>query len=319
MPRIYTLIVSFCLLFSVNAYSWDLGKEGNFKFEKVNQNIYVMHGPLSEPNAANHGFMNNPGFIISDNGLIVIDPGSSYTVGNEVLNEIGKVTNKPILAVFNTHIHGDHWLANQAIQKKYPSVKIYGHPEMIRQANGEQGVIWVDLMHRLTAGLTAGTKVVAPKFAVNQGQQIIVDGQHFRIHSMIPSHTNTDIMIEHIESKTLFMGDNSLYQRMGRFDNSSSMIGNIKILEYATNLNLTTYVPGHGHTGSSATAIKPFLDYLKKVKAVVQTGFDDGLQGYEIKEKVIQQFSGYQSWAGFDTNFGRNINKMFLETEEAAW
>jgi len=55
------------------------------------------------------------------------------------------------------------------------------------------------------------------------------------------------------------------------------------------------------------------------VKAVVQTGFDDGLQGYEIKEKVIQQFSGYQSWAGFDTNFGRHINKMFLEIEEAAW
>lgn len=319
MLRIYTLIASFCLLVSVNTYAWNLGKEGSFQFEKVNQNVYVMHGPLSEPNAANHGFMNNPGFIVSDKGLIVIDPGSAYEVGKEVLKEIKKVTGKPVLAVFNTHVHGDHWLANQAIQERYPSVKIYGHPDMIAQANAEQGALWVDLMHRLTEGKTAGTKVVAPEFAVNQSDTIEVDGQHFRIHSMIPAHTNTDIMIEHIESKTIFSGDNSMYLRMGRFDNSASMLGNIKTLEYVTDLKFISYVPGHGRTGKSSTAIKPYLDYLRRVKDVVQAGFEDGMQGYEIKAKVVEQFNDYKSWAGFNTNFGKHINKMYLEIEDAAW
>ncbi|MCU7950196.1 MAG: MBL fold metallo-hydrolase [gamma proteobacterium symbiont of Bathyaustriella thionipta] len=314
-----SLMISFFLMVSVSAYAWDLGKAGTFQFEKVNENVYVMHGPLSEPSAENQGFMNNPGLIVSGNGLIVIDPGSAYQVGQQVLNEIKKVSNKPVLAVFNTHIHGDHWLGNQAIKEKYPDAKIYGHPDMIKQANGEQGLIWVDMMLRLTEGKTKGTKVVAPELSVNQGAEIEVDGQTFRVHSMIPAHTNTDIMIEHVQSKTLFLGDNSFYKRMGRFDGSASMLGNIKALEYATELKMDTYVPGHGRTGKSDTAIKPFLGYLIKVQEVVQIGFDDELQDFEIKEKVIAQFADYQQWHGFDTNFGKHINSMYLEIENIAW
>lgn len=319
MLRIYGLIISVCFMASAQVYAWDLGEVGTFQFEQVNQNVYVMHGPLSEPNAANQGFMNNPGLIVADKGLIVIDPGSAYGVGKEVLKEIKKISDKPVLAVFNTHIHGDHWLANQAIKEQYPEVKIYGHPDMITQANGEQGIIWVDMMHRLTEGKTEGTKIVAPEFAVNQSDAIEVDGQHFSIHSMVPAHTNTDIMIEHLESKTLFLGDNSFYQRMGRFDGSASMLGNIKVLKYAANLNISTYVPGHGRTGKIDTAVKPFLDYLIRVRDVVQNGFDDDMQDFEIKEKVIAQFADYETWEGFDTNFGKHINSMYLEIEKTAW
>ncbi|MCW8930374.1 MAG: MBL fold metallo-hydrolase [Gammaproteobacteria bacterium] len=319
MLKIVSLFISFCFMVSLESHAWDLGEVGTFQFEKVNQNVYVMHGPLSEPSVANHGFMNNPGLIISDKGLIVIDPGSAYSVGKEVLKEIKKISDKPILAVFNTHIHGDHWLANQAIKEIYPDVKMYGHPDMITQANGDEGLIWVDMMERLTEGKTKGTKVVAPELSVNQGDAIEVDGQHFRIHSMIPTHTNTDIMIEHVESKTLFLGDNSFYLRMGRFDGSASMLGNIKALEYATDLNMTAYVPGHGQTGKSDTAVKPFLDYMIRVKEVVQVGFDDELQDFEIKEKVIGQFDDYKNWEGFSVNFGKHINTMYLEIEKTAW
>ena len=313
------LMSLYLLLIPAISFAWDLGKVGSFQFEQLNNNVYVMHGPLSEPGPDNLGFMNNPGLIVSQNGLIIIDPGSAYQVGLQVLKEIKKISDKPVLAVFNNHIHGDHWLANQAIKEYYPKVKIYGHPAMIEQANGQQGLIWIDLMMRLTEGKTRATKVVAPDIAVQQSSLIEVDGQQFRIHSMIPAHTNTDIMIEHVPSKTLFLGDNSFYHRMGRFDESSSMLGNIKTLEYALNLNMDVYVPGHGQTGKADTAIAPFLEYLKKVQAVVQLGFDDELQDFEIKEKVLNQFSDYQSWHGFDTNFGKHINKMYLEIENSSW
>ena len=51
----------------------------------------------------------------AQDGVILVDPGSTYQVGKQVLAEIKKVTTKPVVAVFNTHIHGDHWLGNQAI------------------------------------------------------------------------------------------------------------------------------------------------------------------------------------------------------------
>ena len=58
----------------------------------------------------------NPAFVIGADGVVVIDPGSSVQTGEMVLRQIGQVTGLPVVAVFNTHIHGDHWLANQAIR-----------------------------------------------------------------------------------------------------------------------------------------------------------------------------------------------------------
>ena len=106
-------------LSSLTASAWNL-PVGNFEFEPIADNVYVMHGPLSMPNKQNQGFMNNPAIIEGQNGLILIDPGSSLLVGDKILEEVARVSSKPVIAVFNTHIHGDHWLGNQAVKRAYP-------------------------------------------------------------------------------------------------------------------------------------------------------------------------------------------------------
>jgi glyoxylase-like metal-dependent hydrolase (beta-lactamase superfamily II) len=62
---------------------------------------------------------------------ILLNTGSSYQIGKMMLDKVKAITDKPIFAVFNTHIHGDHWLGNQAIVEQYPSVNIYAHIDMI--------------------------------------------------------------------------------------------------------------------------------------------------------------------------------------------
>jgi glyoxylase-like metal-dependent hydrolase (beta-lactamase superfamily II) len=295
--------------------AWELGELGHFQFEKINDQAYVMHGPLEEPNKANQGFMNNPGIIVAEKGIIVVDPGGTYPVGKQVLKEIEKISRLPVVAVFDSHIHGDHWLANQAIKEAYPEVKMYAHPQMIKQANSSPGLQWIDLMERTTEGQSRGTVIVSPTLSVDQSDEIEIIGQHFRIHSILPAHTNTDIMLEHVESRTLFMGDNSFVNRMGRFDESSSMHGNIDSLKYAKKLHMKVYVPGHGPSGDADTVINPFLDYLVRLQRAVKKGFDNDLEDYEIKDNIIAQFEAYKNWTGFDKNFGKHVNKMYLEIE----
>jgi len=304
------------LLWPTVASAWTLKDVGTFKFEPLAKNVYVMHGPREEPNVKNIGFMNNPAFIISSNGLIIIDPGSTLQVGEHVLTEIRKISKKPVLAVFNSHIHGDHWLGNQAIKNAFPNVKIYGHPKMITQANGANGADWVDRMDRLTNGLSKGTKVVAPTLAIDNGALIKVDGQSFRIHHLSSAHTDTDIMIEHIDSKTLFLGDNSFYKRLGRFDGSSDMHGNIKALHFALDLKIQHYVPGHGQSGAAEIAVQPFLTYLEKLRDDVSKGYRAEKPDYQIKKEILADFAAYKDWAGFNSNFGKHVNKMYLEIEE---
>ena len=263
------LALLFILALSNVANAWIIDGLGEYKFEALNDKVHIMHGPLGEPNVQNHGFMNNPGIIIGQHGVVVVDPGSTLEVGNRVLQEIQKITQKPVVAVFNTHVHGDHWLGNQAIVAKYPEVKIYAHPQMIAQAKDGEGELWLGIMNSSTDGLSKGTIAVYPTDATSHLQEITAAGETFRIHNDVTpnAHTNNDIMIEHLSSKTLFLGDNDMVDRFGRFGGTSDVHGNIKVLQYAIGLNLNHYVPGHGPSGNADEAVVPFLTYLNIIKS----------------------------------------------------
>ena len=115
----------FTLLFILSIQTAMAGYLDRFKAEQVSPHVYVIHGPLELPNETNEGFMNNPAFVITNDGVVVVDPGSSVHTGNMLLREIRKITDKPVIAVFDTHVHGDHWLGNDAIQRAYPDAEIY--------------------------------------------------------------------------------------------------------------------------------------------------------------------------------------------------
>ena len=59
--------------------------------------------------------MNNPGFVVTEDSVVVVDLGSSTQAGRRLVDEIRSVTDKLVTHVLATHIHGDHWLGNQAI------------------------------------------------------------------------------------------------------------------------------------------------------------------------------------------------------------
>lgn len=309
-----TLLLTLFLSNFVNA--WTIDKVGEYQFEPIAKNVFVIHGPVGTPSVDNQGFMNNPAIIVGDQGVIVIDPGSAYHIGKKVITEIEKITKKPIIAVFNTHAHGDHWLGNQAIVERYPTVKIYAHAQMLKQSHDGETDFWLNIMNDNTQGYTQDTKAVYPTDSVAHLQKMTLDSEQFIIHSPTQkAHTDTDIMIEHVGSQTLFLGDNAIIDFLGSFDASSDMHSNIKTLEYAVNLKFKNYVPGHGQTGSPEVAINSFLDYLAIVKHEAEKGFDEDLSGYEIKPLALQKLHAYKHWAAFDEQVGKHIGKMLQEVE----
>ena len=309
-----TLLLALAL--STLSHAWTIDGYGNYKFEEISKNVYIIHGPLDEPNPNNQGFMNNPGMVIGADGVIVIDPGGSYQTGKRVVDEVKKVTDKPILAVFNTHVHGDHWLGNQAIIEQYPDAKIYAHPQMIIEAKESEAEFWIDLIESLTEGVSKGTVATFPTDATSHLQIINVGSEQFKIHNpTAKAHTTTDIMIEHVGSKTLFLGDNDMIHRLGGFGGTSDMHNNIKVLNYATNLKLDHYVPGHGPSGDAEHAVKPYLGYLLILQDEARKGYEEDLADYEIRPAIVNRLSAYKDWHSLDNNLGMHINRMLLEVE----
>lgn len=284
-----------------------------YKTEKVSEHGFVIFGPLDMPNAKNRGFMNNPGFIITDKSVFVIDPGSTVHVGKALLSKIKKQTNLPITHVFNTHIHGDHWLGNQAIAEKYPDVKIYAHPEMIKEAKGGEADSWIKLLETMTEGASKGTKAVIPTIALENGQQVKIDNITVKAHLIDIAHTKTDAMFEIVEDKLFFTGDNAFNNRMPRLDDGSFK-GNIAAMDLALKLPLETVIPGHGPKGGKEI-LTDFKTFLKTIYDTSKAMYEDDKEAFEMKPVIVKKMAKFSGWTSFDDSIGKLISLAVLEAE----
>lgn len=311
MKKIFFL---FALLLSSFSLMADAFFDG-VKAQKINSTVYVVHGPRELPNAANRGFMNNPAFIVADKSVIVVDPGSSQQAGAMLLREIEKVTDKPVSHIFNTHIHGDHWLANDIIKRSYPKVEIIADPRMIKKAKAGAAQSWIDTMMKLTEGATRGTKIAYPDTAVSDGKQLKIAGLTFNIHTIGISHSDSDIMIEYVEGSTFFTGDNVGYLRILRMSDGSFR-DVIKALDRAISVKKQFYVPGHGPTGDVNIA-QLQREYFNTLYTQVEKYYEAGLEDFEMKPKIEAALSKFKGWSGFNDELGKHISLAKLEVEKA--
>jgi glyoxylase-like metal-dependent hydrolase (beta-lactamase superfamily II) len=261
--------------------------------------------------------MNNPGLVLTSAGMVVVDPGSSVQSGEMVLAAIKTLTDQPVVAVFNTHVHGDHWLGNDAIRAAYPQAKIYGHPRMIAQVDAGEGRNWQQLMLRMTEGATAGTEVVNADSPVDHGDVVQIGDVGFRILHNEQAHTLTDIMILAEQRGVLFAGDNVCAERIVRLDDAS-FEGSIRAAELAANSGAAVLVPGHGPTGDVSLATD-YRDYLAVLWQGVQRLYDEGVADYEMKAQLLPEFQRWHSWPGFEEEFGKHISLAYLQAEAAAF
>lgn len=282
--------------------------------QKITADAYVIHGPQGRPSKANQGFMNNPAWVITADGVVVIDPGSSVQSGRMVVAQLRKTTSKPVTHVFTTHVHGDHWLANQAILQAWPNAILFAHPNMIKRAQDGQAEFWVKLMSDLTGGYTQGTHAHIPSIAASNGQEFKIGGKTFRIHSSDDAHSKTDLMVEVVEDRILFTGDNVLNRQLMSL-RDGTFKGVIKATEQALAVNALHYVPGHGKT-SDRKFVAEQKAYFDLLMSEVRRLYNEGKSDFEMKPIIANKLKGYQKWAEWDLNFGPQISLAVLEVEQ---
>jgi glyoxylase-like metal-dependent hydrolase (beta-lactamase superfamily II) len=288
----------------------------DYPVDRIAARTYVIHGPREIASVTNQGFMNNPAFIVTGEGVVVIDPGSSVQAGRMVMKQLRRITDKPVTHVLNTHVHGDHWLGNQAVRESYPDAVLMAHPEMIRRVSGvaEQ---WVITMSRLSGGFTEGTRAVIPTVAIGNGEELKTGGITFRIHAPPDAHSHTDIMIQVVEDSVVFGGDNFLYERLPRLDDAT-FTGSIEACRVAARLKARRYVPGHGPTGG-AEIVQAYETYLTTLHAEVKRHYDAGKSDFEMKDAVVAKLKPYAGWVHFNDVIGRHISLAFLEIERSSF
>jgi glyoxylase-like metal-dependent hydrolase (beta-lactamase superfamily II) len=231
------------------------------------------------------------------------------------------VTEKPVVAVFNSHYHGDHWLGNHAFVKTYgDKLPIYALPSTIEKLKGAEGNLWRSLMERWTHQSTLGTQVVLPNSPVQHGQAIQIGDVTFRMHHYGTAHTPSDLCVEVVQDKVTAVGDIAMTNRIANMDEGSypGTFKYYKSLEAATGQQL--WVPGHGQ--ARPDLLKTYGEFMAGIWEPCLKAVEDGKTEAEAKAAVMKDprvAARAKSMQGFDGNIGKYVSLAYLEAEKVAF
>ncbi|WP_455223400.1 MBL fold metallo-hydrolase [Kaarinaea lacus] len=305
---LYLLSVFCFVMQQANALEWP-----DIQPMKIGLNTYVIeHGPHDEDEKISHGFHNNPGFVVTDDGVVVIDTGSSYEIGKMILRKIAGVTSRPITHIFTTHFHGDHWLANQALVEAYPDVRTIAHPELIALLNGGEDKFWLDTFAKRLGDNFAGTKAVIPNTPA-ESREYKIGGITFQVTLFDKAHTATDLMVNVVEEGILFTGDIINNEHLS-FMGHGNFKGAYEATQKALAMSPKHVVVGHGRSGK-INLVKEFAGLYQQLRSAVGKYYEQGLMDYEMKPKVVAELDKYKNWDAFDRQIGPYISQVIVELE----
>jgi len=289
--------------------------------QKLSPHVWMIYSPDGFPTPENRGMMANVIFVVTTAGVVVIDSGASLQIGQMAIRMIRKVTEKPVVAVFNSHYHGDHWLGNHAFVKTYgDKLPIYALPSTIEKLKGAEGNLWRSLMERWTNQSTLGTQVVLPNTPVQHGQAIQIGDVTFLMHHYGTAHTPSDLCVEVVQDKVTAVGDIAMTNRIANMDEGSypGTFKYYKSLEAATGQQL--WVPGHGQ--ARPDLLKTYGEFMAGIWEPCLKAVEDGKSEAEARAAVIKDprvAARAKSMQGFDGNIGKYVSLAYLEAEKVAF
>lgn len=88
------------------------------KAERVTDNVYAIVGPLGQRSQANAGLNANYGFVVTPQGVILIDSGASAYSAAKLEKAVAQVTKEPVRWVLNTGSQDHRWLGNDYLAER---------------------------------------------------------------------------------------------------------------------------------------------------------------------------------------------------------
>lgn len=285
-------------------------------FEPVTERIAVIVGSDHQrcPRQSVDHPLTNPAAIIGDTGVILIDPGSSLQVGRLVLERLKAITDKPVVAVFNSHIHGLYWLGNQAVREQYPEVPIYAHARMIERIQQGEGDFWVKAITGDHQG--EQTDFVVPDQPLRGGETLSLAGLDIKVHHFGHAHTDHDLVLEVPEEGAVFLGGLVVEPEVPSqgVPSDADFLGQIAATQEAIALDADTYIPGRGHPAGDALPQRA-LAFLTALYEGTAAGYDAGLADFEVTEKLKQDLAHDQDRYDFD-QLGGVVSQIYLQVEQ---
>ncbi len=195
-------------------------------------------------------FAVNVGVVLGDDGVCVIDTGTTQSDAETIAKTVARVTSKPITYIINTHHHGDHSFGNWWLR---PAVAV-GHHRCRLRLVGEAGEKHREMLARMVpqaAEQISAVIVDPPAVTFEEEMSLHLGNASLRLQYLGRAHTDNDIATTVEATGHCFAGD--LIEEAGppvAFESFPRDWG--PTLRNLIGTGASSYIPGHGRAVDEA-------------------------------------------------------------------
>lgn len=239
------------------------------KAVRVADDVWFVQGEAALGSSANRNFVSNAGFVVTGEGVVVIDALGSPTLAGELIEEIQRVTSQPIRFVIVTHFHADHIYGLQAF--KAAGATLIAHPAGREYLNSDTARLRLEASRQeLAPHIDASTRLVgADRWLKGADTVLRLGGTEFRIRHVGPAHTPEDLVVFVPRQGVLFAGDLVFRGRIpyvGQADSRQWITSLDRLMEFKPRW----VVPGHGPVSTEPLAdLTLTRDYLVHLRSTM--------------------------------------------------
>jgi quinoprotein relay system zinc metallohydrolase 2 len=280
-----------------------------FDLGQARPGVYLHPGREVALDAPGHDDIANLGFVVGEKCVAVIDTGGSIATGRALRASIKRRTALPICYVINTHVHVDHVLGNAAFNDDRPH--FVGHSALAAAMARSKEFFLTEYAGDFDAPPTAA-QVIGPDRLVEHAATLDLGNRILELHAWPTAHTDCDLTVYDVKTRTLFTGDLLFRERMPVLD--GSVKGWLAALEELERLDVLLAIPGHGPSARElAAAVVPERRYLH----VLVDGIRAELANGKSMQDAIAQVgdSEKHAWLLWENVHAHNVARAYEELE----
>ncbi len=262
-----------------------------FETVQVSEQVYALVGELGQRSPENLGHNMTSGFIITSQGVIVIDAGACLAGADAIIHAIEAVTDQPIRWVINSGGQDHRWIGNTRFIELGATLiaSEAARDDMVARSADQFGQARRFIQDRFEE-----TNPTYPNLTFQQRYRMPIEELEIELIYTGGGHTPGDIFIWLPQQSILFTGDIVYTQRILGVQPGSGARW-LKSLEYMRDmLKPRTIIPGHGAVTDLNRALKDSYDYLQHLHHGIEQAINEGaFDPVEAAEQVDQSPFSY--------------------------
>ena len=273
--------------------------------------IYSAIGATQPPTYENAGHNNNLSFIVTTDGVVVINGGASWKLAEALHHEIAEVTDRPVKLVINENGQGHSMLGNSYWAAK--DVPILAHVDAAADFADSEGPEGLEMLKSYARENATGTSLVEPTETFTDMKTIQMGDTRIEVLHLGPAHSPGDTQVWLPDQKVLIAGDIAFSERMPPIFQGTCTSCWIETFETKLEaLGAEIIVPGHGAPTDLKTVRHGTIDYLKDLREKIGKHIEnDG----DLANAYYVDQSQWEYMDTFEELATKNAGAVFVEME----